>query len=115
MSTVHSPLPWQGLGGTAKVAGMLGVRGAWDGSPSEQASQGMSRAGVRHPEGNAALQQPPGSTSARDRQGPSVPGLAKALADITPSSLYPSRHRAAVRLLPTHAGLPRATYPPASE
>ena len=91
------------------------MRGAWDGSPSEQASQGMSRAGVRHPEGNAALQQPPGSTSARDRQGPSVPGLAKALADITPSSLYPSRHRAAVRLLPTHAGLPRATYPPASE
>ena len=81
VSTVHSPLPWQGLCGTAKVAGMLGVRGACDGSPSEQASQGMTRAGVRRPEGNATLQQSPGSTSAHDRQGPSVPGLAKALAD----------------------------------
>lgn len=60
VSTVHSPLPWQGLGGTAKVAGMLGVHWAWGGSLSEQASQGMSRAGVRHPEGSTALQQSPG-------------------------------------------------------
>ena len=78
VSTVHSPLPWQGLGGTAKEAGMQGVHGAWDGSPSEQALQGMSRAGVRHPEGSTTLQQSlgvhftprqTGATSATPGQG----------------------------------------------